>query len=65
MLVMLLKLIKNDVILDSQRISDWFYIVFWRIDENRLQNDCFYIVFWSIGKVMVDFMVCFGSTDPS
>ena len=43
----------------------WFYAVFWRIAENRLQNDCFYIVFWSNGKVMVDFMVCFGSTDPS
>ena len=43
----------------------WFYAVFWRIAENRLQNDCFYIVFCNYWFAMVDFILCFGGTDPS
>ena len=43
----------------------WFYAVFWRIAENRLQNDWFYTVFCNYWFAMVDFILCFGGTDPS
>ena len=37
----------------------WFYTVFWRIDENRLQNDWFYIVFCNYWFANGCFIMCF------
>ena len=63
--VMLIMLRRNNVLQDAWRISDWFYAVFWRIAENRLQNDWFYIVFCNYWFANGCFISCFGSTDPS
>ena len=42
-----------------------FYVVFWRIAENRLQNDWFYIAFCNYWFANGCFILRFGSTDPS